>query len=374
MVSRLRRLLAFVEQARPYRGPLTQCVDLIQHKLRINTSPRDYYAYEFYRPGKSWAEKSLYLGAMGSRYWPFENNPLKSERLFTYKVIQKAMLTGLGLPTPPLIAAVGPYYPIADRASLAAVLTGRRRAFVAKPDGSLGGNAVLVLRPSGDKLVAADATYTADSLWDHFLAQSDRGFLLEEYARNHRVLHEMYPGSLNTLRIITIRTLDGVWRIAKTYLKVGAGGSQVDNSSHGGLVVGLDQDGTIVRPGFPRTGEIEEKHPDTGVQMQGVAVPLFDEALQLALRASREFGFMGTIGWDVAVTDDGPLLIEANAYWQFDRGQRFLGAFLTPEIVAGLRPRRPFQPWDKTHMHPGYRSRYAGGWLQRWHAARRARG
>ena len=116
-----------------------------------------------------------------------------------------------------------------------------------------------------------------------------------------------------------------------------------------------------------------DTHPDTGVPFAGLRIPMYEEALALVRNASRHFGFMRTIGWDVAITPDGPMLIEANAYWNPKRVQILTGPILTPEIVAGLQPRAWYTPWDRTHMHPHYRERYAGGPLQRWHARRRKR-
>jgi hypothetical protein len=44
-------------------------------------------------------------------------------------------------------------------------------------------------------------------------------------------------------------------------------------------------------------------------------LPHWQEARKLAERAARLFLPLRTIGWDVALTEEGPLLLEGNAEW-----------------------------------------------------------
>jgi hypothetical protein len=58
-----------------------------------------------------------------------------------------------------------------------------------------------------------------------------------------------------------------------------------------------------------------DRHPDTGVELAGFEVPCWREAYALVKRAHGVFAEFGSIGWDVALTTDGPKLLEANAWW-----------------------------------------------------------
>jgi hypothetical protein len=87
------------------------------------------------------------------------------------------------------------------------------------------------------------------------------------------------------------------------------------------------------------------RHPDTGVEFASVRVPHWEAVLQLVKAGARALHPLGSLGWDVAVTPEGPVAIEANAYWapesfQFSRGLRPtpLGRLVTG--VTGTAPAR----------------------------------
>jgi hypothetical protein len=70
-------------------------------------------------------------------------------------------------------------------------------------------------------------------------------------------------------------------------------------------------------------------HPVTSVQISGFQLPFWKESLDLALRAQQAFRHLHTLGWDVGITEQGPILIEANSMYDidllqiaFDRGFR----------------------------------------------------
>ena len=57
------------------------------------------------------------------------------------------------------------------------------------------------------------------------------------------------------------------------------------------------------------------EHPTTGVPCEGFALPGWDEACRIALTAARKFLPLRTIGWDIALTGNGPVVIEGNVWW-----------------------------------------------------------
>jgi glutathione synthase/RimK-type ligase-like ATP-grasp enzyme len=73
-------------------------------------------------------------------------------------------------------------------------------------------------------------------------------------------------------------------------------------------------------------------HPDTGAQIEGRKLPLWEEVKELALTAHRLFDDRVVIGWDIAMLDGGPILIEGNGNPDMDIIQRFM--------TTGLRSKR----------------------------------
>ena len=59
---------------------------------------------------------------------------------------------------------------------------------------------------------------------------------------------------------------------------------------------------------------VYETHPDTGIRSEGYQLPMVQEAVDFAKKAALVVPQICHVGWDVAVTPDGPVLIEGNDY------------------------------------------------------------
>ena len=369
---RRQRLKDNFRKAREHRSVPMQVFDLFFHKLKINTFWEDYYRFGFYRKEMPWSEKVLYVGDESSYYWPWQGNSLKFDRLFIRKTLHKPILEAAGIPTSRILIKAGLDYAINTKAKFSAALAEIHQPFVTKLDGGGGGMLNMSFVPENGHYRFDDKLYNAHDIWDSYKSILRAGFLVEERVENHPVLAEMHPESLNTLRLNLIKTIDGKWHQMRPFLKIGRGGSHIDNISSGGLITALDENG-VITGAFTESGERFDVHPNTNVEILGKAVPHFQDALDIAMRASETFGFMGTIGWDVGVTPDGPKIIEGNARWWAQHDQDIIGPFLTPEIAAGLVPQKWWMPWIKTHMFPEYKDFEQGGWWTQFWARHRGR-
>lgn len=347
MASRLQR----VREAARYRSVPGQIVDLLTHKLRLDLAPYDYYAFEFYKGGKTWDEKSRYVGRHGSAYWPYANNPLRYNPLFTNKYIEKLMLKGAELPTARLLGVVGGDGDIHSEEQLRERLRQVEHDVVVKPVSGTHGKKVLVVERRGAAARTSGTPSTERDVWEHVSANLERGFLIEEKLTNTAEIAALHPASLNTFRVVTIKSVDKRWCLAAAYLRVGAGGNVVDNIAAGGILVTVDADGRT--RSAHHNGVSITQHPDTGVRLVDVPLPGYRAACDLALEASRKLGFVGTIGWDIAATERGPMIVEANLWWT-PSFQAALGGAITDELAESLRKRKPFTRWDKSMMHPHF--------------------
>jgi hypothetical protein len=106
-------------------------------------------------------------------------------------------------------------------------------------------------------------------------------------------------------------------------IRMPAGRSVVDNFHSDGLAAPIDlATGTICGPALQkdkRLGVIStDRHPDTGQEFMGFPIPMWTEAVDLARRAHETFPSLHFIGWDIAILQDRPILVEGNAPWDCD--------------------------------------------------------
>ena len=88
-------------------------------------------------------------------------------------------------------------------------------------------------------------------------------------------------------------------------------GIGVDNFTDGGMVVGVDlEKGEIVTDGVTIDGTVFTHHPETNTKFRGFKIPYFKETLEMVQEAGKTIS--GYVGWDIAITENGPVLIEAN--------------------------------------------------------------
>ena len=164
---------------------------------------------------------------------------------------------------------------------------------------------------------------------------AERGgeLLVQERLKGHPVLHRIHPGSLNTARILMVRVEGGgTVPVAAVHRFGTAETTPVDNGSSGGLWAPVDM-GTgrlgpaLTHPSGPRRPE-HPRHPETGARISGVLVPQWDSVLDLARRLMGAFGELDHVGWDIAVTEHGPRVIEGNAIMPALSIFQYSGTFL----------------------------------------------
>ncbi len=159
-------------------------------------------------------------------------------------------------------------------------------------------------------------------------------YLVQEVIRQHPDLERINPHSVNSVRIVTFLTRDDRVEIVAAMLRTSSSTSPVDNFSAGGVVVGIDvATGRLKREGLITTprGRVMTRHPVTGTEFSGFQLPHWDELKKIVAQAQRVFHYIKSIGWDVAFTPQGPVIIEANQEWGTAGLQAANGGLLTPK-------------------------------------------
>lgn len=136
-------------------------------------------------------------------------------------------------------------------------------------------------------------------------------FIIQESFVQHEKLQEIYPYSVNTVRIMTLN-LEGKIYTLSALLRMGANGNRVDNMVSGGVNCAINKDGTLVNKLYNAIGKKFDGHPNTG-SVEGKSVPNFDLLERAAHDAHRKLPYMGIISWDFAINEQAqPVLIEFN--------------------------------------------------------------
>ena len=161
--------------------------------------------------------------------------------------------------------------------------------------------------------------------------------LIQELIVQHEDLRAFKTSCVNTIRAVTIRGKSGKTELFAAFLRVGNDSETfVDNRAKGGLAIGVDlETGRLMKYGFPheRFGTKTEIHPLSGISFEGYQLPYWKETVDMITKAHKQFPDIATIGWDVTMTDNGPLIVEANDSWEISGPQ---------DTYGGLKER-----WDR---------------------------
>jgi hypothetical protein len=218
-----------------------------------------------------------------------------------------------------------------------AVLAGRRdwlrflehelpAEFVVKPTHGHYGLLVRQLRRrNGGFVDESGGALSPQSLYEWMRTQRRfRSFLFQERLHGHPALVELSgTETLQTTRVVTLVDRARTSRILLACQKIVTGDAPFDNfhdGKTGNAAAEIDPAtgrlGRVVgpAPGAWRLVDLDA-HPRTEIPFPGHELPLWPETLDLLDRAALAFLPLRAIGWDVALTPGGPVLLEGNAWW-----------------------------------------------------------
>jgi len=237
-----------------------------------------------------------------------------------------------GLPVPELIAVYdsgnrsywGDGTPIHSREDLLNGLARYPFGIIAKPVHGAHGDGVISLEfVDGEHRPVNHSNHSvAESMNIIFAPQSD-SYILQKTLYSHRAIADFTNNpTLQSLRLITHLDENNQPQLVIRKLKLPKKGNIMDNFSWGvnqGRQCMIDENGFIKSTAIY---DAEKKHvirldyvEDANGNRATFKVPMWEQCVALVLEAQRAFAPLRTIGWDVAVTDDGPVLIEGNVFW-----------------------------------------------------------
>lgn len=177
-----------------------------------------------------------------------------------------------------------------------------RSEVIVKPRDGTGGKGVEKLKKSDFKSLDEMADYLEKINAD----------VVEDVIVQNPVMATLHPYSINTLRIVTVLNDEGP-HIVYGHVRIGNNKKPVDNLHSGGMFAPINLETGIVEfPAYDREKRTFDVHPLTGVQIKGFKIPEWDKAKEICLKASERIPQMKYLGWDVAISDKGPVFVEAN--------------------------------------------------------------
>lgn len=196
--------------------------------------------------------------------------------------------------------------------------------FVKPIDGQCG-HGIFRLKINSGRIFINNNETTKENLIDRL---TNTRCLIQETVTQHPLMSSLHPESINTIRLVTVRdnrmghNHEPV--VFPSILRVGTGKSIIDNTSQGGLAIGIDlESGRLKEFGFykPEYGTKVSHHPDSNTEFASFTIPFFRECCRQACFLHSFLPGINSIGWDIAVGPEGPIFIEGNDNWEINGPQ-----------------------------------------------------
>lgn len=329
---------------------------------------KEYYEFEFEKSSPEF--RSSFLGVREQRHYLDLLNPVNYYIMARNKYAAHKMMEDFGIRMAPLYCYYDPYACVSDLDKVASSVSevvrimksqGLGACVVKGTEDSHGEGVVVAKEISYEEhdavLVLHDGSTTRLT---EILTRSPK--IIEGLVEQTSQFAQFNATSVNTVRFMTTLYPNGDAKVIAAFAKIGRAGSCVDNAGSGGNVdVCIDvATGEITQAvrydGVRRVSRITH-HPDSGARLEGAVVEHWVEIKAAVERYQQRFPWCKAAGWDVAITDDGPVVIEVNDMW--DRtGQLFVHRGWRKEI------RECYMAW-KAAGYKAYRGRLENDFSKR---------
>ncbi len=327
--------LAFAELmphvAKEFDKPLSaQLRDMLSLCLRGNKlSVEEYYHMRLYDDvAYSMEDKKRFVGLQRSRkIWAELLKPNTHLGTIDDKLAYEKLLSGFGLPVTDTVAIVGGHYPecggidqIDSAEKLAAFFASVQMPIFGKPVDSLQslGSAKFDQfdKTKNELTLTNGKTITIAQLFEEIEVKFNSNYIFQRCIQTHTLLNKICNGGLPTVRIVTLNADKGP-ELYRACIKLTTAGNVADNFwRSGNMLAAVDlENGTLGKAlnQMGPEGEFLDKHPVTGEQIEGVSLPYFDQLKDMATAAAKLMPSAVIIGFDIALSNEGPIIVEANS-------------------------------------------------------------
>lgn len=320
-----------VEVARRFGvSPLKQMREMFRLDRKAGISFGEYYAAQHYRTDLTAEEKLQFVGEKGSRALNLRLSPLKLGENRTFirdKVLYTTMLRGVDLPTTQTQAVSHP------ERGFGAINTLRTPADVsrflkneahypvfAKPlEGSKSVGSALLSGIDAEKgliKMGNGKAFDIDAFAHEVIEDYPEGFTFQSAVQQNKEVSALAGQAVGTMRVVTVIE-DSVPRVLYAVWKIPSPKAMSDNFWQSGSMLGaVDAETGKVSHAITGSGldrEIIEQHPVSGKSFAGFQIPHWDNVIDVACQGHSLFPEFGVFGWDIAIGEEGAVIIECNA-------------------------------------------------------------
>lgn len=146
----------------------------------------------------------------------------------------------------------------------------------------------------------------------------NQDYIFEKQLQQDEALKRFNPDTINTIRVLTYKN-----KVISAVVRFGGKGTFVDNMAKGGVAVSLDIETGILGNYGMRKYDLAHyfEHPDSHLSFKGMHVPQWNDAKILVEKVCQYLPYYNSVGFDVATTVNGPVIIEINTGAGIDLSQ-----------------------------------------------------
>jgi hypothetical protein len=328
-------------------------IDILYCRFHYKVGISEYYNYKFDLKDKNYKKDFLSLIEKNRMFKKL--NPQPHRIIADDKFITHGIFNNTNIPITELYLYYNPFCKIKgnskvayDYLSVVAIFMEKNiQSFVVKPIDAYHGEGVFVFT----EIDYTDNDVMIKSFDKEPIPLSkilgNQPLIFERKVEQSEQFSKFNPTSINTIRFITSRTPQGNVKIHIAQLKIGRMGSCINNvvqlkDGKGNVNAFIDIETGIITNviNYHRGRDYEktDSHPDTGEILEGIKINNWEIIKAQVIKYQQSLPYINMAGWDIAVTENGPIVIEVNSRW----GHSFQ---LDENSVLKTQMRNVFEMW-----------------------------
>lgn len=287
---------AFIKEKNPSKSRLIIAWDLVYCFVFYGHDFNDYCTFEFWKKQNS--ERKTYISYKRNDRLRFAFTSPKAYELFLDKAafnmrfkkyVKRGWLVSTGKEWHEIESFVLHYDSV-----------------IAKPLKDYGGHGVIKIKKDGNDY-SSKMTMLKSEL------DGGKDYIIEQTLHNCEELRILAPGSLNTIRIVTVIDREKKLHVIASLLRMGNGTASTDNYHDGGMACVLDLKNGQLKGNAKGMRCVEyKKHPYSHIKFDGYKIPHINDILTTIKEIAFYEPDARYVGWDVALTPFGIEILEGN--------------------------------------------------------------